>query len=158
MRKLLLCTPALGLLSGCDITINGSKWPGDGWDDTGNFADADDDTGDDQDEPSYAVSPDLLHAGTNEVLTVVPEPGGDWTGLKMVSGIGDFDIIDFKSEDAELWIGVVVPQDAMEGAAHLIFEFENGDVHFAREVIEIVGLTEGDPEDTGLVGDDPIED
>jgi len=137
------------------IDIHGGKWPI-GLGDTGTTDVPEDDTG--AEVPEYAVTPDQLSPGINEVLTVTAEAVEDWSTLSSVTAIGDLEVVDFKADGAQLLVGVIVHEAAMEGPAHLIFEFDDGDVQIAREAIYIEGLEEEVPADTGLVDDEPTND
>ncbi len=151
MKLMLFSACALILLSGCIIDISEGKWPDDPGD-TGSMSTAD------LDQPIYRVTPDLLSPGANEVLTITTDTMVNWDGLLDVTAIGDLEVMDFKSDGTQLWVGVIVPEEALDGPAHLIFEFEDGEVHFAREVLMIDDLEEAEEEDTGLVDDEPNND
>jgi hypothetical protein len=155
MRNTLLLSCILAGTSACAIEIHGGKW-GIDIGDTGSSVDLDADTG--LEDPDFLVTPNQLYAGMNEVLTITAESVTDWTQLRRLTAIGDIEIIARSAEGAELWVGIVVPEKAVEGPAHLVFEFEDGEVYMVRDALYIEGLQEEDPSDTGLVGDEPTED
>jgi len=155
MRHPLLYCCAIAALSGCMVEIHESKWTTTS-DDTGAIDEFEDE--DAVETTEYTVTPELLSPGINEVLTITADTVMDWAALKSVTAIGDLEIVDTKSEGDQLWVAVIVAEAAMDGPAHLIFEFDNGDVHFAREALYIEGIKEEEPADTGLLEDEPTDD
>jgi hypothetical protein len=141
------------MLSGCIIDVSGGKWP-EGWTDTGSAHDPEETA----EDATYSVVPDLVQPGMTEVLTVMSEDETDWPAVVGVTAIGDLEVLDFKRNEDALYAIVEVPDSALDGPVHLVIEFENGDVHIAREAVFIEAIEEGDPGDTGLVEDEPNND
>ncbi len=155
MRNPLLYSCTIAILSGCFVDIHGEKWPDD-WEDTGDPTELADEEVDDS--PEYIITPDLLEPGINEVLTVEAEEEIDWTLLVGVTSIGDLTIVDYKAIDDLLYVGIIVADAALDGPAHLILEFSDGQVHFVRDAVTITDLEEEIEGDTGLVDEEPTDD
>ena len=155
MRHLWLGSVALMALPGCIVDIHGGKW-GVTLEDTGAIHEGEADTG--QSDAEFEVTPDTLHPSMNEVLTITSDEIDSWELLVSVTAIGDIEIVDSKSEGTQLWVAILVPDSARSGPAHLIFEFADGEVYFAREALFIEGVEEEEFTDTGLVDDETTSD
>ena len=155
MRHLWIGGIATMTLMGCVIDIHGGKW-GIEFEDTGMDPMEGLDTG--VTEADFSVEPDTLQPGITEVLTVTSEDLNHWKQMVSVVAIGDIEIIDSVAQSHELLVTVTVPEDAYSGAAHLVFEFADGEVYFARDVLHIEGLEEEELADTGLVDDETSDD